>query len=181
MGGQPKVEQPVFQSVANYTDGLQIRRYGFPGSRYIWAETTVSGDFAQAQQEGFQNIFQYIDGQNAKNMKINMTAPVTVEKVESTGNYIVRFYMPSAYTFDELPTPNNPDVKLVTLPEQVVSVTEFPGFANEKLVESNTNKLSEMINQNGLQATHAFPTRFCGFDSPFVVFDRRNDIWMAVK
>ena len=113
------VELPKYQLV-DRSGNIEIRDY----APMIVAETQVSGDRRDAIRKGFRIIADYIFGNNTAAQKVPMTAPVTQmgsENIAMTapvtqqgdGNvWNVRFVMPSSYTIDTLPRPNNPAVGL---------------------------------------------------------------------
>ena len=59
--------------------------------------------------------------------KIAMTAPVTQQGDGNT--WRVRFIMPSSYTMETLPKPNNPTVELKEVPAKRYVVIRFAGLA----------------------------------------------------
>ncbi|BFM02336.1 hypothetical protein Psyaliredsea_09830 [Psychrobacter alimentarius] len=61
-----------------------------------------------------------------------MTAPVSMQ--QNDGKWRVQFTMPSQYTMQTLPKPNNPDVKIVQVPAQTYGVIKFSGLAGSKKV-----------------------------------------------
>ena len=84
----------------------------------------MPGERRDAIGKGFRIIADYIFGNNTTAQKVPMTAPVTQQdsqKIAMTapvtqqgdGNtWRVRFIMPSNYTLETLPKPNNPAIKL---------------------------------------------------------------------
>lgn len=111
------IEEPAY-TVIERKDGYEIRQY----APYIVAKTTVTGDYNQATSEGFRIIADYIFGNNTKSESISMTTPVlenevqsekismttpVLENTESSGKRTIAFVLPSKYTMDTLPTPNN--------------------------------------------------------------------------
>ena len=121
-------EEPDYTVIEQAGD-FELRAY----SPMIVAEVQVSGPMGDASSAGFRLIADYIFGNNTAraggNEKISMTAPVTMEPtsekismtvpvgMEQTGEqWRVHFVMPSQYTLDTLPTPNNPAVSLREVP-----------------------------------------------------------------
>lgn len=62
------------------------------------------GASAEAQNQGFHANFDYISGQNSKNMQIPMTSPVIFRKGKP--GWQVGFYVPSKFTdIEDIPEP----------------------------------------------------------------------------
>jgi hypothetical protein len=59
-----------------------------------------------------------------------MTAPVGTARADG-GGWTVTFYMPSKYTLQTLPVPNDPQVRIVTVPAQAVAVYRYSGFISD--------------------------------------------------
>ena len=142
-GSVMAIEEPKY-TVIEKSGAFELRAY----SPKIVAETLVSGPLDKASSAGFKLIADYIFGNNTSrtggNEKISMTAPVTMEpkseKISMTapvsmeqtgGQWRVRFVMPSQYTLDTLPKPNNPAVTLREVPASNYAVIRFSGFAGE--------------------------------------------------
>ena len=89
---------------------IELRRY----EPYVVAETMVSGPLEQAGNGGFRTLAGYIFGANTTtggdSTKISMATPVTQSRVGD--EYRVRFMMPSDYTTDLLPIPNDSRVAI---------------------------------------------------------------------
>lgn len=130
------VEEPAFKTVMS--DGaFEVRDY----PSLVVAEVTVTGEQKEAASKGFRLLAGYIFGGNRRRQSIAMTAPVaqepSSEKIAMTapvsqtrvaGNWIVRFTMPSAYTMELLPEPNDPQVRLQRLPPRRRAVIAMFSF-----------------------------------------------------
>ena len=182
-----RVEQPSYSVVESWGD-IELRDY----PELIAAEVEVPGERKQAINAGFRMIADYIFGNNAPRQKIAMTAPVTQqagEKIamtapvsqQATGNmWRVRFIMPSSYTLDTLPTPNNPNVKLIRIPAERVTAVRFSGSATEDSISRHRKLLLERIAQKGLRV-HGEPT-MAFYNPPWTLpFLRRNEILATVS
>jgi len=80
LGGCTTVPEPVHKVVAR-NKGYEVREY----AGYLVAETTVSGLWKEALNEGFRRLYSYISGNNEWRAKVSMTAPVLSrppEKIE---------------------------------------------------------------------------------------------------
>ena len=64
------------------------------------------------------------------NEKIAMTAPVTQQG--SDKSWRVRFIMPSKYTMETLPKPNNPAIELKEIPAKRFAVIRFSGMGGQR-------------------------------------------------
>lgn len=129
-------EEPEYTLLAQ-SDDFELRRY----DEQLIAQTWVSGDQRAASRAGFKILADYIFGNNTAptggSSKISMTAPVTMQsdnkgnnesqKIAMTapvsmqqddGKWRVQFTMPSKYTMETLPKPNNPEVEIIELPAQ---------------------------------------------------------------
>ena len=180
------VEEPKY--VAVQTDGaIQLREY----PELVAAEARVQGDRSIAINQGFRLIADYIFGNNTTSQKVAMTAPVTQqtsEKIAMTapvtqqgaGNeWTVRFIMPSGYSIDTLPKPNNPAVQLIKLNSKRYAVIKFSGVANEALLASKTAELNAYITAKNLQILAA-PT-YAFYNPPWTLgLFRRNEVMIEV-
>ena len=133
VGIRSGTEEPDF-TVERKIGNVEIRRYG----PRIAAETPIAADEEAARNEGFRRLARYIFGGNQSKTKIAMTAPVAQqpsEKIAMTapvasqrgpgGEWVIRFFMPSKYTLDSLPTPNEDVVRLVEVPGETVAVLRY--------------------------------------------------------
>ena len=114
---------------------IEIRDY----APMIVAEVSVPGDREKAISDGFRLIADYIFGNNISSQEMAMTAPVIQqpsEKIAMTapviqqggeGLWVVRFVMPSAYTIETLPKPNNSEVNLKEIAGKRFVVIRFLG------------------------------------------------------
>jgi SOUL heme-binding protein len=140
------VEQPKYRVVES-SGNIEIRDY----APMIVAEAEVAGDRRDSIGKGFRIIADYIFGNNTSAQKVPMTAPVTQqgnEKIAMTapvtqqgdGNiWRVRFVMPSSYTMETLPKPNNPAVKLKEIGAKRYAAIRFPAW-REKIALSTVRR-----------------------------------------
>ena len=151
------IEKPAYTVIEN-RDGYEIREY-LP---YIVAEATVSGSRQQATNSGFRIIADYIFGNNVSKSSIAMTAPVlesqTSQKIamtspvlntEGTENErIIAFVLPSAYTLETLPTPNNSAVRIREVPAQKVAALKFTWYPTAKRIDSKEELLQSFLQRD---------------------------------
>ena len=185
-------EEPKFE-VLEQEDAFQVRLY----EPMIIAEVHIEGSLDEASSKGFRLIAAYIFGENNSRQgeaeKIEMTAPVTMsrsaEKIAMTApvtmqqeekSYRMHFVMPSSYTLDTLPTPNNPKVSLREIPAQKFAVLQFSWLASEDTVANKTARLQEWMKSKGLQATAT--AQLARYNPPWTLpFLRRNEILIPIQ
>ena len=180
------VEQPKYQVVES-SGNIEIRDY----APQIVAEAEVAGDRHDAIGKGFRIIADYIFGNNTSAQKVPMTAPVTQqgsEKIAMTapvtqqgdGNiWRVRFVMPSNYTMETLPKPNNPAVKLKEIGARRYAAIRFSGMAGEDSLKRRTEELNAFISAKNLTPLSA-PT-YAFYNPPWTLpFLRRNEVMVEI-
>lgn len=180
-------EEPSF-TVERKVGDVEIRRYG----NRIAAETTIDADEEPARNEGFRRLAGYIFGGNRGKTKIAMTAPVVQEqgqKIAMTapvaaqregGQWVIRFFMPSKYTLESLPTPNDDRVRLVDVPGERVAVLQFSGIASPTAISSRTEALLATLREHGIETAGERMMWF--YDPPWTIpFLRRNEVVVPLK
>jgi len=190
-----RVEEPVYDIVEK-RDGYEIREY----PAHIIAETIVnSTSKTDASNSGFMVIADYIFGNNTTKEKIAMTKPVAIqeekeninEKIAMTkpvvtsadkdGNYTIGFIMPSKYTLESLPKPNDDRVILREVSAKRVAVLSFSGwYATNARSARAEEKLLELLARDNI-ATNSEPI-IARYDPPMSMpFIMRNEVMIDVK
>ncbi|MGX7730860.1 SOUL family heme-binding protein [Rhodococcus sp. 2H158] len=161
--------------VQEKTHGLEIRRY----APRIAAETTVSGDEECARSSGFRRLAGYIFGANVSKSKIAMTAPVS--QASGPGNsWVIRFYMPSKWTMDTLPAPQDQNVELVEIHDETVAALRFTGDRSHGAVAARTAELLRAL-ENTAWIPKGEPVAWF-YDPPWTIpFLRRNEVVVPVE
>lgn len=182
------IEQP--KHTVERTDGrFSVRDY----APYVVAEVEVAGSQKQAVQAGFRKLAGYIFGGNQGRAKIAMTAPVAQapagpargEKIAMTapvaqapaapGRWTVQFMMPAAYRLEDLPRPNDPDVRFRTEPARRMAVVRFSGMAGDASYAARSRELETWMAAQGL-AARGKPV-LAQYDPPWIPGPfRRNEV-----
>lgn len=180
-------EEPAHDTVLK--DGkFEIRQY----APTIVAEVEITGDMRRAGNSGFRPLADFIFGNNTARSKIEMTAPVTrvkSEKIAMTAPvtrtasdddaWTVAFVMPSEWTMESLPVPNNPEVTLREVPGELMAAVKFSGVGRERVFEQKQTALESWIAARGYRMTGA--PRYAGYDAPWVPGPfRRNEVMIPV-
>lgn len=181
------VEQAKYTTVEKIGN-IEIREY----PPMIVAETIVTGERKTAISEGFRLVADFIFGNNSRNEKVAMTAPVIQqagEKIAMTApvtqqasgsSWIVRFVMPSSYSVKTLPNPNNPKVRINEIPGKRFVTINFSGVSSKENLKKNEILLLEFVRGKQLNVSEVPVYAF--FNPPWTLpFLRRNEIMMEVK
>lgn len=181
-------EEPKYARSA-LTDTVEIRRYG----ERIAAQTTVADTEARARNVGFRRLAGYIFGGNHANQAIAMTAPVSqqskgrqiamtapvAQSADADGGWVIRFFMPTKWTLETLPRPDDDQVHLVTLPPETVAVLRFSCDRSPQAVASRTAELRNALQANGIEPVGEEAAWF--YDPPWTLPPlRRNEIAIPV-
>ncbi|SJN34260.1 heme-binding protein [Psychrobacter sp. JB385] len=192
------IEEPNY-TVLSQIDDFELRHY----DAQLVAQTWVSGDQDTASRQGFKILADYIFGNNTapsgESSKISMTAPVTMQsdnqneaisqKIAMTvpvsmqqddDKWRVQFTMPSKYTMQTLPKPNNPDIKIVEMPAQTYGVIKFSGLASSKKVAKKTETLKSWMQTQKLMVIGT--PELARYNPPWTLpFMRRNEVLIAYQ
>jgi hypothetical protein len=168
---------------------VQLRRY----APYLIAEVTVENEsMREAMRIGFKQIAGFIFGDNTAvgkegNEKVAMTAPVTMEQsgkdkpqnekvamtspvtAEMQGNkYVISFVMPSKYTKDTLPRPNNENVRIKEVPAQTFAAYAWRGSSPKPAeVDDKKQKLLAILKQHDVTVKNTDKTHLWQYYPPF--------------
>jgi hypothetical protein len=185
-GKAAAIEEPKFKLVHQYGD-FELRDY----TPYLVAETTVSGGFEDAGNEGFRRLFGYISGGNSAHSSITMTAPViqagqkigmTAPILQSAGGgaFVIKFVMPSSSTLQSLPVPDDKRVVIREVQPARFAVIRYSGFWTEANYRTHLEQLKAAIAREHL--TIIGDPVWARYDPPFMPwFFRRNEILIAVS
>lgn len=183
-------EIPEYQVVRALADDIELRDY----PSVIVAETDVSAaSDDKAGNSGFRVLADYIFGNNQRRAEIAMTAPVeqrrqsqkiamtapVEQKPTGTDSWVVTFTMPSKWTLETLPMPNNPRVRIRELPARQIAVARFSGTWSTKRFERYRDALLAAVEGSGL--TIAGEPWTARYDPPWTPwFMRRNEVMVEI-
>ena len=141
---------------------------------------TINSDaktYKELSGPGFRKLAGYIFGGNESNTSISMTSPVHMDINDSGSS--MSFVMPSSFNEENLPKPNDPNVHIQKTADEYVAVIQFGGFASDKDMVFYTGKLRDILTEKGI--TSYGNARFLGYNPPFQLIDRRNEIVISVN
>ncbi|XP_045211756.2 heme-binding protein 2-like, partial [Mercenaria mercenaria] len=175
-----KLDCPRFTVIETFKT-YELRKY----APSMWVSTQIKKmDFTeQDRKELFDKLFYYISGNNTEHMKIPMTAPVVETVLHGQGpdcesTFTFQFMIP----FDLQKSPPQPtaqDINITTMPEMSVYVRVFGGYLNGTDIQNNIIKLSEDINDSSKYIAN--PYYSAGYDNPFQILNRHNEVWLRAS
>ncbi|XP_068610015.1 heme-binding protein 2 isoform X2 [Brachionichthys hirsutus] len=175
------LQNPTFTKEGN--EGADYETRSYRAAR--WASTTLSGMHLDAALSGgFRRLFSYIQGNNHNKVKVAMTAPVTCRVDPGAGpacesHFTVSFFLPEECQ-DNPPAPSDPDVFVENRKEFTAYVRTYSGFSNEKMKREELLKLLESLQRDGAPHVEQ-PFYAAGYDSPFKLTNRRNEVWVLKR
>ena len=144
----------------------------------IFATTrSAAKSYRELGSSGFRKIAGYIFGNNETSAKIAMTAPVHMDINDTLST--MSFVMPSNYTEENLPKPNDKNVKIKIRPEEYIAVLKFGGYASDEELKEKSEKLFDLLKENKITTLGNY--RFLGYTPPYQFIDRRNEIAVTIE
>ncbi len=178
-----RVERPRYD-VIERAGAIEVRAY----APMIAAQTSVLGERKPAIEEGFRRIASYIFGANKPRTKIAMTAPVTqapsqkiamtapvTQQAQGKHQWTISFIMPSAYTLQALPEPDDARIDLIEIPARKMLAITFSGTASDTLIGGKISELRDYAKSKGLKVSDEPTLAF--YNPPWTLpFLRRNEV-----
>ncbi|MEM7158852.1 MAG: heme-binding protein [Myxococcota bacterium] len=183
------IEKPAYEVVARHP-GFEVRRY----APRLVAEVEVQGRGKDAANAGFRVLANFIFGDNVRRTEIAMTAPVDrqalSEEIAMTApvdrtqagkeRWVIAFTMPSKYTAETLPRPNDERVMIREIPRSHFAAVRFSGSPGEKSVQRRMQALEDAVETAGLTSAGRPPV-YSRYDPPWTLpFLRRNEIQLEL-
>ena len=125
----------------------------------------------------FRQLFNYIAGENSNTEKIEMTTPVTQTKKDNKS--FMQFFLPSRFSKENVPTPNNSNIKIDTIEEGYFAVIRYSGRLTEKNFEKHVQILKKKLLEDEVSIIGS-PIR-ATYNGPFTLPTlRRNEVMFSV-
>ena len=181
------IEKPDYEVITSQ-DNIEIRRYG----PMVIAEVEAKGSRENTIGNEFGILADYIFGNNALKNDIAMTAPVQQQqsvKIAMTSPvqqqltdevWTISFVMPSEYSIDTLPKPNNNRVRLKEVPPKTYVVMQFSGTNSNDNISKHEKLLMEYIVSHQIKTVGTFKYAF--YDPPWTLpIMRRNEVMVEIE
>ena len=145
------------------TDIYEVRHY---------PERIVAQVIYGYQDSGFQKLFRYISGSNNATEKIQMTTPVNQERNEE--KMLMQIFLPSKYTLENAPKPNDPNISITSIKEGYYAVIQYSGRSSNNNFKKHYQILKSSL-ENDQILIHE-PPIMATYDSPYTLpIFRRNE------
>lgn len=173
------IEMPDY-TVVSTGEGYEERDY----PQTMWVSTTMkSMTIDKMRREAFWRLFEFIQGKNEKKAVIPMTAPVSIKIIPGEGpncesTLTMSFYVGKEFQAD-CPKPESTDLFLETWDPMSIYVRTFGGFANDDNWIKQADELGKALPKDAQYIEDYYRT--AGYDSPFKLFKRRNEVWFIKK
>lgn len=168
-----RTEEQNHSLIRKYND-FEIRFY--PSATIATIHSNAK-TYREISGSGFRKLAGYIFGGNETNTNISMTAPVQMDINDSVST--MSFVMPSTFTKETLPRPNDPNVHIVNSLDEYVAVIRFGGYVSDEKIINYSEKLQKLLKENGISTLGNY--RFLGYNPPYQLFGRRNEIVVSVE
>ena len=147
----------------------KIRKY--PDRLVVETETSE-------QNSGFKRLFKYISGNNKDKKEIKMTTPVT--QTEKNGNMTMQFYIPTEFNENNVPNPNNLEVKVLNIKGGLYAAIVYSGRASDGNYNKHKNILEDQLKKDKISIISK-PIR-ATYNSPFTLpMLRRNEVMFKIE
>ena len=132
--------------------------------------------YKNSSSKGFSILGGYIFGNNEKNEKIAMTSPVAMKLADSV---TMMFMVPHKLKKEMLPKPNQSNIEFKEEPAKTVAAINFEGWANDEKIEKFKQKLKSSLDAKDIPYSNQF--YFLGYNAPYEVFNRKNEIIVELQ
>jgi DNA gyrase inhibitor GyrI len=171
------LEKPEYQSLER-EGRFELRRY----QSVPVARTQLDG--MDGRNRSFNRLFRYIGGDNEREAKIAMTAPVIMDDGPADAGDgrpgAMSFMLPAAVAKAGAPQPTGDQVVLGTIEGGKIAALRFKGWTDEVRRRQAVADLKAWIAGKGWQV-RGEPI-FAFYDPPWTPeFLRRNEVWLRVE
>jgi len=169
---QRKIETYPYVVKKKY-DQFEIRSY--EATLFTSVQLSTKG-YKNSSSKGFSILAGYIFGNNERNEKISMTTPVSMSLDDST---TMMFMVPKKLNKETLPKPNQSGIEFKEEPAKLIAAITFGGWANDEKIEKYKQELKAALNAEGIKYTDKF--YFFGYNAPYEVFNRKNEVIVELQ
>ena len=125
----------------------------------------------------FYKLFQFISGNNSKGEKIEMTTPVYMKSDDNFNT--MEFVMPSSYDMESISKPNDKNIVVYESEAKYYACIRYGGYSNSSKFDKHSQKLIQKLSK--LNITSIGDIFYVSYNSPYKVFNRRNEVMVEIK
>ena len=157
-------ERPPYHVIEKLSSNVEIRQY----EEQTWISTSYETDNAS-----FPVLASYIFGNNEKEEKIAMTAPVITDAKMS-------FILPSDISQHTAPSPNGQAIDFTVVPARKIATLRFSWWTSSSRVKKKTAKLLDFLQEQQIETMgQPFLMRYNDpWTPPFL---RRNEVAIEIR
>jgi len=168
------IYNPEYQ-ILSQNNPFEIRKY----ETLNLITTSEKLPYKEATYSGFRTLANYIFGNNKKNIKIPMTAPV-ISSSPDQENVNISFILGKEFSIRNMPEPNTNKITFEELQIGKVAVIKFGLWATPKKINIYIKKLVEYLDTNSISYSPDFFV--AQYNSPWVLPPfRKNEIMVSIK
>ena len=167
-----KTETQPYQIIKKEKD-FEIRLY--PPATMATISMNVK-TYKELSSPGFRKLASFIFGGNTSNKNIAMTSPLHNDSSDALS--CMGCVLPSNYTKDNLPKPNDGTISIKTSTQEYAAAIEFGGYANDEEIKKYAAKLENALRANDIVYYGNF--RFLGYNPPYQFWGRKNEMIVSI-
>jgi SOUL heme-binding protein len=160
-------------TVIKKVDNVEIRAYA---SAVFSSVKMSTSKYEETANGGFRILAGYIFGGNDRGEKIAMTSPVVMEMGDSMK---MSFMVPSDKAVSDLPKPNDQRVFQERKDSTILAAIAFGGWASDEKIQQHIEELKSVLNAH--QIAFEGPFSYLGYNPPYQLVNRRNEVVVKVK
>jgi hypothetical protein len=164
-------EEHKYTVIKDY-GSFEIRKYEPAVFSYVVME---GGTYQANSGKGFRQLAGYIFGGNENKQQIAMTSPVAMTMDEIVE---MKFMVPKGMKIEDLPRPDNPNVRFSEESEKTMAAISFGGWANDTKIQEHIDLLKALLNEHDILYKGSFS--YLGYNPPFEMTNRRNEVVVEV-
>lgn len=167
-------EQQQYRVVERRGD-LEIRFYP-SANRAAVSVMSRDGDYEFMRNRGFRELGGYIFGNNERNERIAMTAPVVMDMDSNEQGLSGRmaFIMPKDFDMNTKPQPRSQFIAFTTTEPQFTASLTTGGFPSLSEMNALKERLFGILAEQGLQ--HTAHAEYLYYNPPTQMIGRRNEV-----
>ena len=105
-----------------------------------------------------------------------MTSPVVIKLYN---NNEMLFIMPDKHSINNLPEPNDPNVKIVESTKTQKAVISYSGYSNSGKEKRHIKQLQKVLEEHGIKHNNKF--ELFVYDPPYKLINRKNEIAVNIQ